>query len=275
MVYYLNYLITQIGIMSSKLPPVINALKALKLLLASVLLAVLSSVNATELTVAFVTDRAPYCFKINDIDSGIEIDLIRAALKPYGYTVKPIIVPKVRLSLTLKTNEADIAATIQGKDGNGLFFSDDYIQFHNHAISKKKKNIKVNTLADLDKYTFIIWQGGWKNLGAEFETTYKPDANDRFRANYAEAHSQISQARMFWVDRAELVIMDKKIFEHFKKLLRSEYNTDEEIVFDDFSKKQTNYPAAFRNQEIRNQFNEGLKKIRSDGSYQSIIDSYK
>jgi polar amino acid transport system substrate-binding protein len=275
MYYYLKSLFKQTGIMPASHFPAINTIKILKLLVASVLFGAFSIVNATELRVAFVTDRAPYCFKMNGIDSGIEVDLIRAALKPYGYTVKPIIVPKVRLSLILKSNEADIASTIQGADGDGLFFSDDFIQFHNHAISKKKQDIKINTVADLDKYTFIIWQGGWRNLGAEFEATYKPDANGRFRANYAEAHSQLNQARMFWVERAELVIMDKKIFEHFKKLLRNEYNTDEEIIFHDFSKKQTNYPAAFRNQELRNQFNEGLRKIRANGTYQAIIDSYK
>ena len=56
----------------------------LKLLLIasySSLLAFLNRANAVELRVAFVTDRAPYCFKDNGIDSGIEVDLIRAALK--------------------------------------------------------------------------------------------------------------------------------------------------------------------------------------------------
>lgn len=253
----------------------IDTLMLLRLALVSFFLAGLDMASASELKVALVTDRAPYCFKINEIDSGIEIDLIRAALKPFGHTIKPVIVPKVRLPLILKANEADIAATIQGVDGDGLFFSDPYIQFHNHAVSKKKRDIKINTLPDVDKYSFIIWQGGWKNLGAEFEATYKPDANGKFRANYTEAHSQLNQARMFWADRAELVIMDKKIFEHFRKLLRNEYDTDEEIVFHDFSKNQTNYSAAFRNQELRNQFNEGLKKIRANGTYQSIIETYR
>jgi polar amino acid transport system substrate-binding protein len=250
-------------------------LKILKLLFAAALLTHLNIGNATELKVAFVTDRAPYCFKDNGVDSGIEIDLIRAALAPFGYTLKPILVPKVRLALIVKTKEADIAATIQGIDGDGLFFSDDYIQFHNHAVSKKKNGIKINTLVDVDKYNFIIWQGGWKNLGAEFEASYRPDATGKFRANYNEAHSQLNQARMFWAERAELVIMDKKIFEHFKKLLRSEYDTSEEVIFHDFSKKQTNYSAVFHNLELRNQFNEGLRRIRANGSYQAIIDSYK
>jgi ABC-type amino acid transport substrate-binding protein len=40
-------------------------------------------------------------------------------------------------------------------------------------------------------------------------------------------------------------------------------------------KTQTNYSAAFRNKELRDQFNDGLKKIRADGSYQAIIDAYR
>lgn len=246
-----------------------------RLVLAGACLLIGSFGNASELKVALVTDRAPYSFKKNEIDSGIEIDVIRAALAPFGHTVRALLVPKVRLALMLKTKEADIAATIQGADGDGLFFSDAYIQFHNHAVSKKKNGIRINTLPDVDKYNFIIWQGGWKNLGVEFEATYKPDAAGKFRANYHEAHSQLNQARMFWAERAELVIMDKKIFEHFRKLLRTEYDTDEEVIFHDFSKNQTNYSAAFHNQELRNQFNEGLKKIRANGGYQAIIDSYK
>ena len=248
---------------------------AAKLALACLLTLSAHVTHATELTVAFVTDRAPYCFKLNNVDAGIEVDLIRAALRPFGHTVKPVNVPKVRLAVTLKTGQADMSATLQGTDGDGLFFSDSYIQFHNHAISKKKSSIELSSLSDVDKYRFIIWQGGWKNLGPAFEAAYKPDSSGKFRANYNEAHNQLSQSKMFWAERAELIIVDKKIFEHFRKQLRTEYKTDEEVVFHDVMKSQTNYPVAFRNKELRDQFNEGLKKIRADGSYQAIIDAYR
>ncbi|MFZ6747936.1 substrate-binding periplasmic protein [Undibacterium sp. Ren11W] len=230
---------------------------------------------ASEIKVAFVTNREPYCFKINDVDSGIEVDLIRAALAPFGHSIKPLIVPKARLALILKAGEVDISATLQGKDGDGLYFSDPYIQFQNYAISKKKAGIELSTLSDVDKYSFIIWQGGWKNLGPAFEASYKPDSNGRFRANYNESHSQLNQSKMFWFDRAQLIIVDKKIFEHFRKQLRNDYKTDEEVVFHDVMKVETSYPAAFRNKELRDQFNAGLKKIRADGSYQAIIDAYR
>jgi polar amino acid transport system substrate-binding protein len=231
--------------------------------------------HARELRVALVTDRAPYCFKSDGMDVGIEIDVIRAALTPFGHTVQPVIVPKARLPIILQSDGVDLAGTIQGADGNGVYFSDNYIQFHNHAISKKKKNVQISTLADVDNYNFIIWQGGWRNLGPVFEARYKPDDTSRFRANYYEAVSQLSQARMFWMERADVVISDKKIFEHFRKQLRSEFNTDEEVVFHDMLKTQTNYPDAFRSAELRDQFNTGLKKIRANGTYQAILDAYR
>lgn len=230
---------------------------------------------ASELKVAFTTNRAPYCFKINELDVGIEVDLTRAALRPFGHTIKPVIVPKARLARILKAGEVDISATVQGTDGDGLFFSDPYVQFHNYAISKKKAGIELSTLRDVDKYSFIIWQGGWKNLGPAFEASYAPDSNGKFRANYNESHSQLNQSKMFWVERAELIIVDKKIFEHFRKQLSKEYKTDEEVVFHDIFKSETNYSAAFRNKELRDQFNQGLKIIRADGSYQAIIDAFR
>lgn len=235
----------------------------------------LSSAYATEIRVAFASDRPPYCFKDNGVDSGIEVDLIRAALRPFGHTVLPVIVPKTRLAITLKAGQADMSATIQGADGDGLFFSDVYLNFHNYAISKKRKGIQISNLRDVDNYSFIIWQGGWGNLGTLFKETYQPDQAGKHRANYIEAHSQLNQSKMFWADRADLIIVDRKIFEHFRKLLRSEFNTAEEVQFHDIVTGPTSYQTAFRNPDLRDQFNQGLKKIRTDGSYQAILESYK
>lgn len=231
--------------------------------------------NGAEIRVAFASDRAPYSFKDKGIDTGIEVDVIRAALRPFGHTITPVIVPKTRLSVILKAEGADAAATIQGIDGDGLFFSDAYINFHNYAISKKKKGIEISTLAEVDHYSFIIWQGGWKNLGPVFKASYEPDHSGKFRPNYNEAHGQLNQSKMFWSDRADLIIVDKKIFEYYRKTLQREFKTEEEVVFHDIFKTQTNYQAAFRSKDLRDQFNEGIKKIRADGSYQAILDSYK
>ena len=273
--YYLSLLTKQTCSMPVSKLRSIAEIGRFFLCLAAALFGLSNSATATEIRVALATDRPPYCFKNKEIDSGIELDLIRAALSPFGHTVIPVIVPKTRLALILKPGQADMSATIQGTDGDGLFFSDTYLNFHNYAISKKRKGIALTSLPDVGKYSFIIWQGGWANLGELFKETYKPDHAGKLRANYIEAHSQLNQSRMFWADRADLIIVDRKIFEHFRKLLRSEFNTDEEVTFHDVVKAQTNYQTAFRNRALRDQFNEGLKRIRADGSYQGILDSYK
>lgn len=246
-----------------------------RLTLTALLLSALNISAAAEIRVALTGDRAPYSFKKNGIDSGIEIDIIRAALKQFGHTIQPIIVPKARLAIILKDRKADMSATIQGVDGDGLFFSDAYISFHNYAISKKIRGVELKQLSDVDKYSFIIWQGGWKNLGPRFEFSYKPDNTGKFPFNYHEVHSQLNQSKMFWADRADLIIVDKAIFEHLRTQLRNEFNTAEPVVFHDILKSHTSYPAAFHDKELRDQFNLALKKMQADGSYQAILDAYK
>lgn len=246
-----------------------------RLTLTALLLSVLNFSTAAEIRVAFTGDRAPYSFKNNGVDSGIEVDIIRAALKSCGHTIKPVIAPKARLAIILKDGKADVSATIQGVDGDGLFFSDPYISFRNFAISKKIRGVELSHLSDVDKYSFIIWQGGWKNLGPLFEFYYHPDNAGKFPSNYHEVYSQLNQSKMFWAGRADLIIVDKAIFEHLRKQLRNEFDTAEPVVFHDILKSQTSYPAAFRSKELRDQFNLALKKMQSDGSYQAILDAYK
>ena len=53
-------------------------------------------------------------------------------------------------------------------------------------MSKSSQAIQLNNLNDLKQFSFIIWQDGWKNLGREFEMTYRPDTNGVFPKNYNE-----------------------------------------------------------------------------------------
>jgi polar amino acid transport system substrate-binding protein len=231
--------------------------------------------SAAELKVAFAGDRPPYCFRKDNIDQGIEIDLLRSIMAQYGHTIKVITIPKVRLIKAVKDKEVDAASTVQDNQDRSLFFSDPYLEFQNTIISKSRLAIQLNSMQDLAKYSFIIWQDGWKNLGAEFEAKYRPDANGRFPKNYHQAFNQLSQNKMFWADRVQLIIIDKTIFEHHKRLLANEFDTSTPLTYHDLIKTKTSYSVVFQNADLRQQFNEGLKKTRANTSYQKIIDNYK
>jgi polar amino acid transport system substrate-binding protein len=230
---------------------------------------------AAEIVIAFAGDRTPYFFRRNGQDAGIEIDLIKLIMANAGHTVKAVNVPKIRLLRSVKENEVDGAATVQDNNDENIFFSDRYLDFQNIIVSKAKHNITLKSMSDLKHYSFIIWQDGWRNLGPEFEAEYRPDANGISPKNYNQAFNQLSQNKMFWADRVQLIIIDKAIFEHNKNALNKEFDTSVPLTYHDLIKTKTSYSVAFNQATLRDQFNEGLKKIRANGSYQKIIDTYK
>lgn len=247
----------------------LNSLLSLSLLLLT------CPVTAAELKIAFASDRAPYCFRKDNIDQGTEIDLLRQIMAQAGHTISVTTMPKVRLIKAAKNKEVDAAATVQDNKDKQLFFSETYLEFQNIVISKSSQAIQLNNLNDLKQFSFIIWQDGWKNLGREFETAYRPDTNGVFPKNYNQAFSQISQNKMFWADRVQLIIIDKTIFEHYRRQLGNEFDTTVPLTFHDIIKTKTPYSVVFNDVDLRDQFNDGLRKIRSNGTYQKILDAYK
>jgi len=247
-----------------------------KFVLLSLLLLLGSLAQGRELRVIFNTDKPPFCFRDeHGVNTGIEVDLMRTLLAQMGHTLTVRSVPNNRRLVELMTRQADIAVTVSGNDDEQIFFSDDFITFVNVAISKKTHNISLRGIADLGNYTFVIWQRGWRDLGPEFEAIYKPDANNRFRSNYYEVDSQEVQSRMFWLNRTDLIVVDKTIFQWYRRILASTLNTDEEVLYHDIFQSRTSFPVAFRDRELRDRFNVELRKIRADGTYQKILDKYK
>ncbi|MBI3284420.1 MAG: transporter substrate-binding domain-containing protein [Burkholderiales bacterium] len=233
-------------------------------------------VQARELRAIFNTDKPPFSFRDErGVNTGIEVDLMRTLLARMGHTLTVRTVPNNRLLVELITGQADIAVTVSGSDDEQLFFSDDFITFVNVAISKKSRNVSMRGIADLGNYTFVIWQRGWRDLGPEFESIYKPDASNRFRSNYYEVDSQEVQSRMFWLNRTDLIVVDKTIFQWYQRILANTLKIDEEVVYHDIFHSRTGFPVAFRDRKLRDRFNQELRKIRADGTYQKILDKYK
>lgn len=231
--------------------------------------------SASELKIAFAGDRAPFCFRKDNVEQGIEIDLLTRIMGEAGHQIKVVTIPKIRLIKAVKENEVDAAASVQNNNENPLFFSETYLEFQNLVISKTSSAIELTHLEDLKNYSFVIWQDGWRNLGPEFEAQYRPDAAGNFPKNYYQAYSQLNQNKMFWANRVQLIIVDKTIFEHYKQQLSKEFDTKVAITYHDIFKIKTPYSVVFSDPALRKQFNAGLRKLRASGEYQKIIDRYK
>ncbi|MEO2216304.1 transporter substrate-binding domain-containing protein [Chromobacterium vaccinii] len=247
-------------------------------LLLSGLLASEMQASGRELRVVFSSGRPPFSFHDGKLgDTGIEVDLMRAALQRLGYSMKTAIAPNSRLLLAVADGQADIASAVHehGADGKGVYYSDGFIEYHNIAIGKRERRLDIRSQQDLARHSFAIWQHGWRDLGPAFQAAYQPDSSGRFRRNYHETASQESQCRMFWANRVELLIIDRTVFSWFRDKLASSLPTGSAVAYYDIFPQSTVFPAAFRDKALRDRFNQALRQLRQSGDYQRILARYR
>jgi len=228
-----------------------------------------------KLVVAFGVDKPPFVFGREE--RGLEVDIVREALKQKGLTFSVEHMSNNRLQVALLTkNNIDCVATVR-KNDDGTYYSNDFITFKNYAVTTKKSGIVINRIPDLKGLTIVIWQKAYKDLGKEFETVFSPDPpynSPYFDRQYREVASQENQNRMFWAGRAQVIIVDKTIFEYYRKSLASEVNTSEEVEYHAIFPGVTSFQVACREKKVRDDFDEGLKSIKENGIYRRLVETY-
>lgn len=134
-----------------------------------------------EVVAAYQGNRGPFAFRdAQGKPVGVEADLVTEALRRAGRRVILRETPNVRL-LPMRDG-IDIAVSVRGGDDRSVYFSDEFIEFENVAITRRDRHIVLKTIADLDRYNFAIWQNGWHDLGPEFEARYRPARTAAFHA---------------------------------------------------------------------------------------------
>ncbi len=239
---------------------------------------------AREITVGFGEGKPPFIMfsggnteVIQGVElysgKGIEIDIFRKAFELMGHTLKVKIMPKGRLKRSLRVDNGIDAVSAVNLTQDKFFYSDKLVTFVDFAVSKASNDIELNKISDLKDYTVGTWPGAYTVLGEEFEKLYGRQGTHRHK--YFQYSNQLHQNEEFWSDNLEVIILDRYIFAHYKKLLAENYPTQTtKLRFDDVFEGDVVYYAAFKDQKIRDQFNEALAVIRHNGIYQKIIDNY-
>ena len=216
---------------------------------------------AKELQVVFGDSLPPYVIPKK---SGIELDILKKALNFKGYEVVPVFLPSARLTKTIKEGKYDAYALVNENLGiKNVFLSNEYIKYENIVVSIIDFNIK--NINDLKGKSIIAFQNASIYLGKEFESMSKGNKN------YKELASQEAQVASLMNGRVDLIILDKKIFQYYLKNSKL-FKPSHYILYDIFP--STSYKVAFKDKEIRDDFNEGLKLMKSSGEYEKIIKKY-
>ncbi len=221
-----------------------------------------------ELIVGFSYAKPPYVFaqtpKQLGETRGIEMDIMRKALGHSGHTFKPRFFSYDKLHEALAAGHIDVAATVRPESEHN-YYSDEFVYFHNFAITSKAENFKIKTIADLKARTLSAWEGASKDLGVEYEKVTKT------ALRYREYGDQQIQAMVFLEGRVNTLIIDGAIFMYWARIFGK--NIDK-YAYQDIFGGRTSFVAAFKSKKLRDDFNLGLRKIKGSGEYQKIYDSY-
>jgi len=115
--------------------------------------------------------------------------------------------------------------------------------------------------------TIVGFQNATLYLGPEFK------AMAEHNSGYREKYNQKTQTTDLYKKRVQVIVMDVNIFKYFRKRGAGFSTATQPIVYHELF-PQTNYKVAFRDKEIRDDFNEGLKGIRENSVYDQVIKNY-
>lgn len=231
------------------------------------LIGAILSLSAQEVRVVFSRTTPPFVFKD---DTGITVDIVKEALAYKKHTVRPLFVDIAKGVEMFKDGLADANSMVQEDMDMKAYYSDVFMQYQNAIYALASSKIELRKLEDIKNYYSIAFQNAHQYLGKEFGEAAK-NAGDRYR----ELADQKQQVHMFFEGRTDIIILEDNIFTFYRDMLIDEDKIAPDIKvkrFDFFS--PTKYQVSFRDRKLRDDFNEGLRAIRANGTYDAIYEKY-
>ena len=216
------------------------------------------------LTLAVGLALPPY--NIEETDSGLELDIVREALGVEGYTVKTKFVPFARVKRELMAKKVDGALTITPASGIVTFYSDEHIVCENVVVSLKSQSFDIKKTEDLAGKRVVAFQDATRYLGDTFERMAKDNPD------YREIADQMLQINLLFSGRSDAIVLDKNIFNYHRKHNDRVDTTQPVNIWHIFDPSP--FRVAFTDKAVRDDFNEGLRRLRESGRYQEIMEKY-
>ncbi|MEH6458672.1 substrate-binding periplasmic protein [Chitinimonas sp. JJ19] len=241
----------------------------MKLRQLALLLILLSSAHAKEVTMAFGEKIPPFCFP--QTNSGIELEVIGEALAYRGHVLKPVYFPFARIPVAFKNREVNAAMTDLGEDLSpyGAKYGDPAVIYDNVLITLKSRNLYLRQPSDLKGLSVISFQGAI-NRYPDWLNPVKQDGN------YYEQNDQKVQVLTLDKGRYDVVLSDRSIFRYFTlQMKKTEGFLPKPVQEHRFTTvNPQDYRPVFRDAGVRDDFNAGLKQLKESGRFQAIYDKY-
>lgn len=211
-------------------------------------------------------DIPPYI--MNNASTGIEIDLISAIFKEAGIPIEFVQMPRVRMIQMFDDGQIDGALTQNPNSSKSGCATNWYLTHHNLGFSLKKRNLTITSLADLQKYSVLSFDGARQYLGPQFEQAVQK--NDL----YVEAADQSVHIELLYKKRFDIVVGEAWVLRLIQQKQVEETGLYHELETHTIM-PPTLYSARFKNTALCTAFNEALTTITLKGKYDHIISHYR
>jgi polar amino acid transport system substrate-binding protein len=221
--------------------------------------------NTAKLEIIAGLSKPP--FIIEDNNSGIELDIFHSAFGKHNKEVTFIHVPFGRSRTSFHRLNADgIITVLPDYQHPKAFVSEPYIIYQNVAVSLRENKFVIDDIKSLSGKSIIAFQNAKKYLGDDYLKTINSSME------YREIADQMKQIEMLFSRRTEVIILDINIFKYFVKTHTSGQYSQKFNIHYIFNERP--YAAAFKTEENKMLFDKGIKLIKQEGIYQTIMDKY-
>lgn len=209
--------------------------------------------------------KPPYVLENNK--EGFELDLVRSVLSKIDLEPNYILVPFGRSQKMLNSPNIDALLTTNRRiieDVSSL--SDTYIIYQNVVVSLASRELQINSIEDLSKYSIAAFQSAHNVLGEKFALAAERSPM------YTQVPRQESQIELLYKGRIDTILLDINIFNHFRKKMRNKFGDIEVNVHKIFPK--TPYKIAFKDKSLIEPFNLALREFIRTDKYTELKNKY-
>jgi polar amino acid transport system substrate-binding protein len=211
-----------------------------------------------EVHVGMGLPKPPYVMESGT--AGLDYDIARQALASGGYKLVGHMLPQTRALAMLRAGQLDGLLSISEGIGGQDYFTDNYIVYQNVATTLARRDLKIQQIEDLANYSVAAFQNASMVLGDRFSLVASG------HSDYREVPAQITQNKLLFTGRVDVVVGDRLIFRYFSEKLEPQINTRQAVTFHRI------FPESPRRAVFR--FNTGLKTIHANGTYDALMKQY-
>src|SRR5690606_606635 len=120
---------------------------------------------------------------------------------------------------------------------------------------------------DLKDKSVSAFQSATRYMGTAFAEMAKK--NPRYR----EKRDQLTHVRLLFTKQVDSIVTDKNIFQYYANQLREDIDTSQPVVYHNIFPPNS-YKVIFRDKQLRDDFNKGLRHLHETGRYEQFFDAY-